>query len=153
MPVTNKIFATIYSNSQTLMETTLVGLTNNTFKEVQDLIDLTTAPASVFNGGYSLQMLRIPSIDYNVNATLGYEMLIRLQVAFEINLNNRTSYNNAINDVETILTKRLTSSTFPSAIVENITGSSIEVQNTTADNSSFMIFNLDFTVQGRINLN
>ncbi|TAK57876.1 MAG: hypothetical protein EPO24_09415 [Bacteroidetes bacterium] len=146
---TDLVWKTVYTNFKTLLGTTLTTLTYNTLKE-NEQVELDRLPASsVFNGGYSIQLGSIRNVSLKVNSILDYELEVLVQMCFELNKNaGRTSYNNAINDVETMIKKRLTTSTYEGTLLTvNLQGGR---RPQYVHSNTFVIFEVPFIVTGRI---
>ena len=87
----------------------------NAFKETPGGTELRMLPEPIMNGAYSIALSGVPQIEVEVNPTIAYLMLVRLQVMFVINQNDRldpdtelmdsskSEYTNAVKDVLLII--------------------------------------------------
>lgn len=95
---------------------TTVNVDSHTqFEETPSGVELSTLPQSRFNGAYSIAFSELPEASLEVNATIRYEIGVRIQVGFMINQQERTNpnseelendkseYTNAVEDVVLII--------------------------------------------------
>ena len=158
MAVQSKIWNYVYTNFGTLLSTTLSGETNNTLTASPSIISLSETPTSIFNGAWSLLLSDLSTVEDEGEGYYDYQIKTELQVGFEINTNDssQTSYNNAVNDIETIITERLQTSSYNSTNTNNISIDSISQTSATFDkinnSESFWIARINFTINGFITL-
>ncbi|TAK56693.1 MAG: hypothetical protein EPO24_10885 [Bacteroidetes bacterium] len=148
---TDLIWKTIHSNFKTLLDTTLSGMTYNALKESEQVELSRTQAASTFNGAYSIQLGSVRNASLKVNSILDYELEVLVQLAFELNKNaGRTSYNNAINDVETVIKHRLAPSSYEGTLLTVSLQGGRRPQY--IHSNTFVVFEVPFVVTGRIQL-
>jgi hypothetical protein len=143
------IWNDIVSNYETFMESGISGSTHNEFREIHDLLDLKIAPTSLFNGSYVVQYNGIGAANIDVNAVESeFQYNVRLQIGFELNAHdNRTSYTQAVEDIETIVRMRLSTDSYDSVLGRvELQQASPLVFNINSDNGVFGVANLDFRV-------
>jgi hypothetical protein len=154
MAITNYTWiSSIYPDFQELMNTDIAGLTNRVFTEIPNGLSLSSTPFSVADGAYAVIWDGVKSLDFEVNSLMGCRHGVILELGFLLNPNDsgHTSYKNAVNDVETIIKKRMTDSTRASGIdrIEFVRSTGFEQKGS---NEFFNIVKLYFTVITRITL-
>jgi hypothetical protein len=112
------------------METDITASANNTFTETKAANSLIHQSTGTYNGAYSIQMAGL-SVVHEINNTWLFEYSVLLKLGFTINpkqrwdqatstvVNDKLDYNNAVEDVELIVTKALSPSLYGSQ-VENM---------------------------------
>jgi len=126
------------------------GSCSTVFKEEPVQIDLDEVPASSLNGSYSViyQGENIPVVSYNQN--IDYLVNTRLEVAFLIT--DKVTYNQALDDIHTIINKRLTPETWANSTIGLVDLNSVSKPRFTTNNTgTCMIVDIDFQIQARDN--
>lgn len=141
----------IVNNFKTLMEQTIGGYH---YSKVSDMTRLSTMPASNWNKTYMVLFGGMPAPMSLYSGIVDLYYTVTLQIAYKLNQNDgNVSYNNAIEDVESVIVKRLTTTTWNSAAnIINITHVSTSPAIFTLQNNSdevFAVVNITFLVSGR----
>lgn len=145
------IFGEIKQNFRMLIESgSITGSLTNTMHESKTLLKPDHLAGSNWNGAYLLKIKGIPEADQTVNRRTEYKYQVTLSNMFLISAGDSvTSYDNAVEDVETIMNARLDVTTFGTGSIGNITLNAINepVFQSTTD-STFLIINSDWDVTG-----
>ena len=143
----------IYPDFQELMDTDIAGTTYRTWTEFKLGVDLKKANASIHDGAYTISYGGTPALDFEVNSEMGYNHVVILSLGFRLNMmdTTRTDYNNAINDIETIIKKRLTSSTWGIGI-DMIEFSRATPFNFPLGDQMYAVTEIEFRVRARTTL-
>lgn len=157
----NTIWSIIHSNFKSTIENGTTGVNSLTsisvsFSESTDTVDLKLQSSSIFDGKYSIQLDNINGLNQDLATGItDFDYNIRLQIALEINQNDITTYHTAIYNIEEIIRKRLSYSTWSNSSIINvrlINGSKVQFIPQ-QDLERFSIVELVFQVTGRTNLN
>jgi len=120
----------VRANFKRTMDTDISGLTTSSFTETKSTQNLLNNAIPTFNGAYSIQMNGL-TVEKELNNTWAFEYGVLIRLGFIINpkqtydadtetvVNDKVDYNEAVDDVELIITKALNASLF-SATVENV---------------------------------
>jgi hypothetical protein len=136
------------------METQISGSTNNIFRQSTTFVNEENVPSSNWNGTYLLKLKNVSKVDDSVNRRFQYIYTLTLSAMFMISAGNSlASYNNAIEDTEKIVTKRLQQTSWTSSpSIAIITLQSIDeprFQKNT--DSTYMGIDMNFEVNGFYN--
>lgn len=155
------IWDTIHTNFTNCIEDGVTGVNSLSsvsiaFSESQDAIDLRTVAGSIIDGKYSLQLDNINAVREDISTgVVDFDYNIRLQIALELNINDKSTYHTAVQNLEELIRKRLDYDTWKDTSIVNIefvVGNRFEfipIQDT----ERFSIVEVVFRVVGRTNLN
>ena len=120
----------VKANMSRLMLTDITASANSTFTETKATNSLQHNATGTYNGSYSVQMEGL-SVDHEINATWLFEYNVKLTLGFTINpkqrydnnslavVNDKLEYNEAVEDIELIVTKGLNPTLYGS-LLENM---------------------------------
>lgn len=151
-------WSVIVENFRHLMQETIKNDAINLFDETPSGPDITKLPNSKFNGSYSISYRGNPQVFTEINGTITLQYGVRLKVCFVINQEDKNDpdtsiidkskreYHNAVSDIETIVVKRLTASTFQDEL-DNIELQNIGELTFLDDIQNYATCDLDFSVR------
>jgi hypothetical protein len=108
----------VRANFVRLMETDITADANNLFTETKATNSLVHQATSTYNGSYSIQHAGL-SVDFEINNTWLFTYSVTLKLGFTINpkqrydantdtvVNDKQDYNQAVEDIELIISKAL----------------------------------------------
>jgi hypothetical protein len=109
-----------------------------------------SAPESIYNGAYVIQMNGMPVPAEDLNGVIDITYNVRLQIAYEFNSqDDQTTYNNAAEDLETIIKAALNVNNWDSIYILTHRNTSQFLFYGNASNQNFALVNLDFQVTVR----
>lgn len=149
----------IRPNFERLMETDITASANSVFTETKATNSLIHQSTGTFNGAYSIQMNGL-EVDHEINNTWLFSYTVLLKLGFRINpkqrydvntetvVNDKLEYNEAVEDVELIVTKALSPSLYGST-VENVRLVSVSEMQYQEELENFATCDLVFLCSGR----
>jgi hypothetical protein len=152
------IWNIIHDNFVDCIESSVSGVNSLTsvtvaYQESEDAINLKLLPSSIYDGKYALQLDSINDVREDIaTGVVDFDYSIRVQVAFELNMNDRLTYHAAISNLEELVRKRLDYDSWKGTAISNIAfvvGNRFEF---TQDIERFSIAEVVFRVTGRTNL-
>lgn len=156
----------IVMNFRHLMQETITNYVHHTFDETPSHGDILKLPNPLLNGAYSITSRGNPVIDLEVNSMITMTYIVRLQLGFIINQENKkdpdtqeidkskSEYHDAVSDVEQIVVRRMNSSSYQSEeeVAAQRDLDRVDVQNIgelvfADDIQNYATCDLDFTVR------